>query len=177
MPAAVAIPLVSAAIGAGTTIVGAKMGANASRRAGDIQARAADQALGVEREQLAYDRAQNDWRRSQYDRAMQEYEGWRTGPQAQALNTRLGLPSSGPSAPPVSRIPPASSWPPFSTTMPMPRQTVTMGELMASSSKTPARYTGAARPEAVPMRQSNGDTRLVPIRHVSYYERLGAKRV
>lgn len=61
MPAAVAIPLITAAVSGGTAIVGAKMASNANRRATDAQTASTDKALAFEREQ-------EQRRREEYDR-------------------------------------------------------------------------------------------------------------
>lgn len=47
MPAAVAIPLIMAGTSAATSVIGAKMASNASKKAADQQAASATQAMGV----------------------------------------------------------------------------------------------------------------------------------
>jgi hypothetical protein len=156
MPQAVGLAIagIASAVGA---IAGAKMGANASRRAGDIQGRAADRALSFEEDQ--YRRHQDDYRR------------WQTGGEMAKLGELLGLARND--------APPAQPGGP----RPLPRQTATINEMRrAGSGQTPAgaqSYRVDRGPGGmVRMRHmTRGDTRMVPAERVAEYEKQGARRI
>ena len=120
MPAAVAVPLITGAISGATTLAAAKMGANASRRAGDIQATYADRALADETR-----------RRADHDAA---YRQWQGGSEVAKLGDLLGL-ARGQNPLPTSSTMPVRTGSP----QPMPRQTTTINELRSvGSGSTPA---------------------------------------
>jgi multidrug efflux pump subunit AcrA (membrane-fusion protein) len=67
MPAAVAIPLITAAVGAGTQIVGAKIQSGANKRATAAQTRATDAQTHATDQALAHERDVELRRRQEYD--------------------------------------------------------------------------------------------------------------
>ncbi len=110
MPAAVAIPLVTAAVGAGTTAYGAHAAGKSSRRASDVQAKADADTLAIERERDAEAKRQFDAQEAQkakefaaseeerayarqqadYDRQLQRDKEARLAPYRQASAAALG---------------------------------------------------------------------------------------
>lgn len=69
MPAAVAVPLITAAVGAGATAYGARSAGKSARRAQDIQTRTDDQTLQFEREREV--EARRQWEAQQAFQAQQ----------------------------------------------------------------------------------------------------------
>jgi hypothetical protein len=165
---AIGIGLGTALAGAATgaaTIYGARAQANASRRAGDIQATAADRALAYERER----EAMRDRLRRQHEA---EYAGWRNGPEVARLGDLVGL---------------ARGQAPVSTAMPQPRampapsgQNPTMGQLRsAGSGQTQAAAANISRGGAggrlVRIQSPFGDVRDVPEERASYFVNKGGR--
>lgn len=111
MPAAIAIPLITGAIGAGTAIAGAKIQSGAAKNAAKLQSASADKALavnqGVYRDQQALMNPYVQGGQDAYARLFSQQFGTPYQPPAQA-----------PTAPQIPQGPPAGARPnPFQQAM------------------------------------------------------------
>lgn len=83
MPAAVAVPLIAAAVGAGTTVYGAKSAGKSARRAQNIQSKSDDAAIQLERERDA--EARRQWEAAQQFEAQK----WNAQEEERIYNRRM----------------------------------------------------------------------------------------
>lgn len=167
MPATVAVPLVSAAIGGATSIVGSRMASNASRRAADTQAQAATRAERDTRQSTADALAYIDRMRS---------SGMPAASGSQSYLARLmGIPGATPSAvPSMSTLKPGTSLDMRLSPIERPQAYEQLfGAVPAGSGQTPM----AAQRSKVMLRAPNGQQQLVPANQVDHFLSLGATRV
>lgn len=176
MPAAIAVPLISAAVSGATTIIGSKMASNASRRAADTQVAGAA-------------RAEEDTRRST-QQALDYIERARMGgmpaasPSMGYLGRLMGLPGASGGGMPGGPSPAGTLKPGASFDMPGSRR-LNIGadgysQLFGAMPGANAGPAGAAVPRSggtVMLRAPDGRTRAVPADQADHFLRLGATRV
>lgn len=179
MPAAVAVPLIAGAAGAGASLYGAKKASDTARAAGATQADAANRAAELEYQ------AQQDALRFMRDEAamMRQDQAPYRALGAGAVNSLAhltGIPMGGGSPQAPAPQPAMGSGMP---TGPTPPFTVRPPAALPSAADTKrARITGAPNmaglgAHTVQMMAPNGEVEAVPMDQVAHFEKLGAKRV
>lgn len=163
MPPVVAASLIAAAGTVAGTTIGGKIQSNAAKKAGNLQADAASQALQFQREQSRLDRANFD-ATQQANYAQYAAQQQRQAPYQQigasaagTLQQRLGLPQAS-----LPALPPPPSL-----------QSVSALPGAGSASLGSVAGTGGA----VLMRAPDGTTKQVPQGQVAYYTQKGATKV
>jgi len=136
------------AAGAGS-VAGAKLQSNASKRASDIQAKAAEQALAFEQQQ--------------YAKAQADYNGWLNGPDMMRFGDYARNAGS-------YTVPPQTSGPSGAFAPPSAGSAPRFSDLMSVGSGA----TPAAQGARVPLTAPDGTTALVPAAKVQYYRQKWA---
>lgn len=175
MPAAVAVPLITAAVSGTTSIVGAKMASNASKNSAKTMADAGNAAAADSRQATADAMG--------YIERLRTQGPSRSGPAAGYLSTLMGIPGSQPAG---------SSMPTFAEGKPaegpymrlfgqsIPGASVPIG--FQPGQPGPMKQAGygqsaGARGAMVLMEAPNGSRKSVPAQQVDHFTSLGAKVV
>lgn len=160
MPAAVAVPLITAGVSAGTSLIGAKMASNAATRAGQTQRTAAEAAA-------------TDSRRASAD-ALAYIERSRQMPGSSAsytyLSRLLGVPGAGAARPGTST---------GAAPLEMPTLQAPVDGTMRPMSAAAQLFGGAstAKGGMVLLQAPDGRRKAVPAQQADHYLAMGAVRV
>lgn len=171
MPAAIAIPLVTAAVGTGATVYGAHRASNAAREAGETQSdaanRAAEMQLQASREGLGFAREEAAFNRQ----AQAPYRAIGTG----AINTLSNLTG----VPMVYDTPPAGASSQMDTRANQGMSS--SGNTLATMAPPIAGFAHRNDPtdaeQTALLRSPSGAMRRVPINQAAHYLQRGAVRV
>lgn len=171
------IPLITAGAQAGTQIIGAKMGANASRDATRMQTEASREALRVQEEAskraLEAQLEEQNYERYLYaaqQQARKPYEQMSFGAMTK-LSDILGVPAPAArtTAPPSGMAQPTATF----SGIPAPGS----GGTLASTLGAPSARMGIYKKPDVTMRAPTGELQVVPAERVPYYRSKGAQVV